>query len=305
VLPKYEYGLDVISFVGHWRLRDHRSFHAIGEALRQNHRLQISDREVEYLFTQYVALVSTPIAQDPARLEKLRAQGRVILSVDAAQPEAGRDSLWLFRDTLSGEILDGFSCLSIDAAGLSAAITKVKALGILIAGVVSDGQNIIVHAVATSLPGVPHQLCQFHFLKDLAKPVTDLDRELTHDLKQHLRGLNAFEKGIDPERPKGPGSPEIKAPKSVTLGAASAPGPGRPRRHVALQAPDTLAEELIVRQVCDTVRAILQKSGRYPLEAPGVAIHGMIAGVAHSLHEALKKSARCSPSSSLSTSAAP
>lgn len=307
VLPGYEYGLDVIAFIGHHRLGDHRPFCAIAEVLREQHHVQISNREVEYLFTQYVALVSTPVAKDPARLEKLRGQGRIILSLDAAQPEPDRESLWIFRDTLSGEILEGFSCLSIDANGLSAAIEKIKALDIPIVGVISDGQNIILQAVAKALPGVPHQLCQFHFLKDLANPVTALDRELARGLKKELRGLNAFEKAIDPNRPKGPQDPEIKAPKSVTVGAqppASKPGPGRPRVRVPLRPSDTLAEEAIVRQVCEIMRALLSKSGRYPLQAPGLEMRHHIAQVARSLHDALKKKARCSSNNSLSTSAA-
>jgi hypothetical protein len=305
VLPKYEYGLDVIAFIGHQRLRDHRGFPAIGEALRHDHHLQISDREVEYLFTQYVALTCTPVADDPARLAKLRQQGRLIVSLDAAQPEADRESLWILRDTLSGEILDGFSALSVDAARLVRALEKVKALGVPIVGVVSDGQNIIVDAVATALPGVPHQLCQFHFLKDLAKPVTSQDRELAAEVKQELRGLNAFEKAADPNRPKGPQTPEIKAPKSVTLGAereASGPAPGRPRTRVRLLEAQTLAEGRVVSHVCQIVRAILTQSGRYPLEAPGLEIHDMIRQVAETLHEGLQKRGPCSFSSSASTS---
>ena len=31
-----------------------------------------------------------------------------------------------------------------------------------IGGVISDGQASVRNAVATALPGVPHQLCQFH-----------------------------------------------------------------------------------------------------------------------------------------------
>lgn len=303
VLPKYEYGLDVIAFLGHRRLRDHRTFPAIGEALRNEHHLQISDREVEYLFTQYVALTCTPVADDPARLSKLRQQGRLIVSVDAAQPEADRDSLWILRDTLSGEILDGFSALSVDAARLVGALEKVKALGVPIGGVVSDGQNIIIDAVATALQGVPHQLCQFHFLKNLAKSVTTQDRELATQVKQELRGLNAFEKAADPSHPKGPETPEIKAPKSVTLGARpEASGPGRPRTRALLTQAPTLAEGRIVSHVCQIVRAILTQSGRYPLEAPGLKIHDMIQQVAATLHEGLKKKGPSSSSSWASTS---
>jgi len=308
VLPKYEYGLDVIAFVGHRRLRDHRTFPAIAERLRQDHDLQISDREVEYLFTQYVALVSTPIHRDPARVEKLRRQGRIVLSLDAAQPDADRESLWIFRDVLSGEILKGFSRLSVDAAGLIAELQDIKALGIPIAGVISDGQNIILQAVEKALPGVPHQLCQFHFLKDLAKPVTELDRSLATQLRQELRGLNAFEKAADADRPETPPNPDIKAPKSVTLGAeptGSPHGPGRPRTRVRLLPAETLAEEQVVRQTCEIVRAILAKSGRYPLESPGREAHELITQVARTLHDALKKTPLCSPSSSLNILATP
>ena len=306
VLPKSEYGLDVIAFIGHRRLRDHRTFPAIGEALRHDHHLQISDREVEYLFTQYVALTCTPVADDPARLAKLRRQGRLIVSMDAAQPEPDRDSLWILRDTLSGEILEGFSALSVDAARLVAALEKVKALGVPIVGVVSDGQNIIIDAVATALPGVPHQLCQFHFLKNFAKSVTAQDRELATEVKQKVRGLNAFEKAADPSLPKGPQTPEIKAPQSVTLGAPpQASGPGRPRTRVRLIEAQTLAEGRIVSHACQIVRAILTQSGRYPLEAPGLKIHDMIQQVAETLHEGLKKRGPCSSSSLASTSVTP
>lgn len=168
VLPGYEYGLDVIAFIGHRRLRDNLTFREIRERLRGDHHVEISEREVEYLFTQYIALVSTPIEKDPARLDKLRRQGRIVVSLDAAKPEADRDSLWIFRDVISGEILAGFSCLSIDAEGLARVLRQIKALDIPITGVVSDGQNIIINAAAKALSGVPHQLCQFHFLKDIA-----------------------------------------------------------------------------------------------------------------------------------------
>jgi transposase-like protein len=44
------------------------------------------------------------------------------------------------------------------------------ALSVPVHGVISDGQHSIRNAVATALPGIPHQLCHFHYLREAAKP---------------------------------------------------------------------------------------------------------------------------------------
>ena len=49
-------------------------------------------------------------------------------------------------------------------------------LAVPIKGVISDGQHAIRIAVASALPGVPHQLCQFHYLREAAKEVYEADR---------------------------------------------------------------------------------------------------------------------------------
>ena len=41
-------------------------------------------------------------------------------------------------------------------------------MGVPVSSVVSDGQTSIRRAVEWALPGVPHQLCQFHFLREAA-----------------------------------------------------------------------------------------------------------------------------------------
>jgi hypothetical protein len=41
---------------------------------------------------------------------------------------------------------------------------------------VSDGQDSLRKAVKKALPGVPHQLCQFHYLREAAQPIYEADR---------------------------------------------------------------------------------------------------------------------------------
>lgn len=288
MLKKYEYGLDVIAFIGNQRLLKHRTFADLGETLRHDYSVLISDRGVEDLFSVYIALLATDLSQDPVGLARLRVQGRIILALDAAQPEADGESLWVFRDTLSGEVLRAVASASMNAATLAEHLRKIKALGVPVTGIISDAQNIILQAIHKVFPSVPHQLCQIHFLKDLAKPVSAADAALQQDLSKQLRGLSVFERAADEKPPQGP----LSAPKSVTLSEEvqpSAPQPGRPRTHVRLTPPQTPEEGLLVRDVCRILRAILKNHGRYPLQTPGLETHIMLTQVRDALDEGLKK----------------
>ena len=71
-----------------------------------------------------------------------------------------------------------------------------QALGVPIAGVISDGQQSIRKAVEVALPNVPHGLCHFHYLREAAKPIYEADRHAKKELKKHIRGVRAIERSI-------------------------------------------------------------------------------------------------------------
>lgn len=290
VLKKYEFGLDVIAFIGQERLKRHATFPDLGVTLRHVYGVPISDRRVQDLFDVYMALISADIAEDPARLAKLQAQGKIILGIDAAQPDMEAESLWVFRDTLSEEILLAFSSPSADASLLPPYLRKIKALGVPVTGVISDGQKIILSAVREVFPGVPHQLCQLHFLKDFAQSVTATDPSLKVELGKNLRELSAFER-VAAEKPSAAAqNGEIKAPKSVTLTEDPPRSTGgRARTRVRLKPPTTPEEGTLVRNVCEILRAILKNHGRYPLESPGLETRDMLQQLHDALDEGIKK----------------
>ena len=307
-LRKFEVGLDVIAFIGHQRLKNHATFAVIGKTLRQEYAVPISDRRVQDLFDVYLALASANIAEDPDRLAKLRVQGKIILALDAAQPEADGESLWVLRDTLSGEILTGFTAPSMDADTLAGHLRNIKALGIPLTGVISDAQNFIIKAVGEVFPDVPYQLCQIHFLKNFAKKVTAADAALKNELGKHLRGLASFERAATENPPQTLPKNPLKAPKSVTLSDEPAPsrGLGRPRTRVRLKPPRTPEERALVRDVCEILRAILKSHGRYPLKAPGLETRDMLHKLLEALDEGIKKGgpdfSSCDSSASMSKS---
>ena len=175
-LPEHEFGLDVIALVGTLRHAQHRSVPEIhAELIRRGVPLCL--RTVTNLLDRYDELLALSLS-DAGRLRRITATaGRVIVAIDGLQPDVGHEVLWVIRDALSGEVLLARSLLSSTQDDLARLITEVKnALEVPIVGAVSDGQDSIRKAIAKALPGVPHQLCHFHYLREAVKPLYEADR---------------------------------------------------------------------------------------------------------------------------------
>lgn len=193
-LPHGAFGLDVIALIGRLRCAEHRSVPEIHQAL-VGRGLAIAARSVTNLLQRYEALVALR-RTDHARLaERLRDQGQVILALDGRRPEAGHAVLWVLRDCLSGEVLPARSLRGSTEGALVPLLREVAdALPVPIGGVISDGQASIRNAVRAALPDVPQQLCQFHYLREAAKPVFEADRHAKKLLKKAVRGVRPIER---------------------------------------------------------------------------------------------------------------
>lgn len=249
-LPKHEFGLDVIAWVGTLRYAQHRSVPDIHQPLL--HRgVAIAPRTVTHLLERYDELLALSLT-DTARLQRLtQAQGRIILALDGLQPDVGHEVLWVFRDCLSGEVLLARSLLSATQEDLAALLTEVQqAVRVPIAGVISDGQLSIRRAVARALPEVPHQLCHFHYLNEAAKPIYEADRHAKKELKKRVRGVRPIERNLE----------------------------GR---------DDPAAT--VVRGYCAAVRSALTDDGRPPLEASGLKLHDRLRAITMSLERSEKR----------------
>ncbi|MFP4063254.1 MAG: ISNCY family transposase, partial [Halochromatium sp.] len=104
VLPRYEYGLDVLAFIGRQRYREQATAKQIHAALTQR-AVRISQRNVQSLLERDDELVSLSVRDSPERCARLAAQGRLILAIDGLQPDVGQEVLWVIREVLSGEVL--------------------------------------------------------------------------------------------------------------------------------------------------------------------------------------------------------
>lgn len=196
-LPHGEFGLEVMALVGLLRYSEHRSVPEIRDAL-QLRGLRIAERTVTHLVHRYEELVALHLLDNNRLQEVLKQQGQVILAMDGLQPDVGHEVLWVLRDTLSGEILLARALLSSTEKDLAALLSEVKeALPVPITGVISDGQLSIRKAVAQVLPHVPHQLCQFHYLREAAHPIFEADRHAKKELKKQVRGIRPIERELE------------------------------------------------------------------------------------------------------------
>src|SRR5215217_5775407 len=196
-LPAHEFGLDVIALIGALRYVQHQSVPEMHRTL-QARGVDIAERSVTGLLERYDELLALSLG-DAERLREITArEGRVILALDGLQPDGGHEVLWILRDCLSGEVLLAKSLLSATTEDLCALLRPVaEALAVPIAAVVSDGQRSIRLAVAKALPGVPHQLCHFHYLREAALPIYEADRHAKKELKKHVRGVRPLERKLE------------------------------------------------------------------------------------------------------------
>ena len=175
-LPHHAFGLDVIAWIGAQRYQAYCSVPAIHRDL-QRQGVVIAPRTVDHLLARYDEWVSVAL-EAPVRRAALRPHGRLILALDGLQPDKGHEVLWGIRDVLSAEMLLARSLLVSGREELIGVLREalVGLEGIPIQGVLRDGQPAVRQAVATLLPGVPHQFCQFHYLRDAGRPMWEADR---------------------------------------------------------------------------------------------------------------------------------
>ena len=127
---------------------------------------------------------------------------------------------------------------------------RPEAVGVPVLGVVSDGQTSVRRAVERALPGVPHQLCQFHFLREAAHPVFEADRHAKKELKKAVRGVRPIERALE-----GRSDPEAE----------------------------------VARGYCAAVRSAITDDGRAPLAASGLKLKARLEAVASSLDRVAEK----------------
>src|SRR5947207_9565581 len=191
-LPWFTYGLDIVLLVGRLRLREHQTADEIHQELLKRLAplgVRISRSEILYLFEAYCTLLraSSEAKDDVEWLAQVEKNGGVIVSVDGIQPEKGNETVYLVRDALTGRVLAAENVTSSETAVMKALLAPVVALGVKVLGTITDAQESELLAVQELWPEVPHQVCQFHALRDASQSAFEADKQVKTALRKRLQ----------------------------------------------------------------------------------------------------------------------
>ena len=129
----------------------------------------------------------------------------------------------------------------------------------------SDKQDAFVTLIASEFPGVPHRYCANHFLRDLAKPVLELDSHAKVQMRSKIRGLRGIEREVLKSR-AADRADRLRERKRLS-----------PALTAAAQALD------VVLEYCAAVRGIINDNQGGPLRPPGLRMSEALREVQKSL----------------------
>ena len=112
-------------------------------------------------------------------------------------------------------------------------------------------------------PPVPHQLCQFHYLREAGRPIWEADRHAQKELRKRVRGVRTIERTVEDQI-------------------------------------DPHAE--VIRGYCAAVRGALGDSGHPPLKAGGLQLQQRLSAIMASLDRVTQKKGGLPPSAACSRS---
>lgn len=191
-LPGFTFGLDIVLLVGQLRLREHKTVDEIHAVLSQRLaqvQQTISRREMLFLFEAYAALLraGTEVDQDEAWKAQVRENHGLILSIDGIQPDNGNETIYLVRDVLTGRLLTAENVTESTKERLKQVLAPVVALDMPVLGVISDAQPTELQAVADLWPQVPHQICQFHAIREAGRLIYVADHQVRNAVRIRLQ----------------------------------------------------------------------------------------------------------------------
>jgi hypothetical protein len=266
-LPHFTYGLDIVLLVGRLRLREHQTVDEIHQELLTRLEplgVKIARREILYLFEAYCTLLraSSEAKDDQQWLAQVKKNGGIIVSVDGIQPEKGNETVYLVRDALTGRVLAAENVTSSETAVMKALLAPVVALEVerkvKVLGTITDAQESELKAVEALWPKVPHQVCQFHALRDASKSAFEADKQVKTAMRKRLQ-------------------PKLRAVRKQI------------KKRLSTASPDEAKQLAVLDDYASGVLTALNTDGLQPFKYATVEESSMLDEIEASLQQLLKK----------------
>jgi hypothetical protein len=273
-MPRWMIGWDVFCWLGHRRFARHWSVPQLRLELLDSYDIVLSADAIEDYLQCYQCMLAAR-QQDPALLQKeYRTTRHVMLSIDGLQPEKGHETLYVVRELRQARVWFAVALLSSATDEIRPLIVRArdwaKRLDRPVRLWMSDKQDAFVKTIAQEFPGVPHRYCGNHFLRDLAKPMLELDSHAKVQMRGKIRGLRGIERAVLKLRPAHTaGHDEQQASSPMLLFEMSGLG--------------------VVLDYCAAVRGIINDSQGGPLRPPGLRMSAALGEVQQSLRRNVRR----------------
>jgi hypothetical protein len=86
-----------------------------------------------------------------------------------------------------GRVLAAENVTSSETAVMKTLLSPVAALEVKVLGTITDAQESELLAVEELWPDVPHQVCQFHVLRDASKAAFEADKQVKTAMRKRLQ----------------------------------------------------------------------------------------------------------------------
>ena len=191
-MPWWLIGWDVFCWMGHRRFARHWSVPQLRAELLDRYQIVLSEDAIEDYLQRYQCMLAAR-QQDPAQLKKEYQHTRsLMLSIDGLQPEKGHETLYVVRELGQQRVWFAEALLSSATDEIRPLIVKARAWAKRLKRPVrlwmSDKQDAFVTTIAQEFAGEPHRYCGNHFLRDLAKPMLELDSHAKVQMRSKIRG---------------------------------------------------------------------------------------------------------------------
>ncbi|MBD3196692.1 MAG: hypothetical protein GF317_16670 [Candidatus Lokiarchaeota archaeon] len=193
IAPRFDYsrryfGADVFRFVAEEFLIFEQKPDQIKFRLSKKYPLNISTSTIRRMCDDILKLKSYKIDENTFKI--IKKQGHILLGLDGQDPGGNSPSIWCFMDLISNRILATRKFDSLDHKTLHRTIKSIQEMyGVEIVGWVSDKQGLITKCHDKFYPEIPHQYCQFHFLKNTWNHLKTLDSNIYLPIRKTINSL--------------------------------------------------------------------------------------------------------------------
>jgi hypothetical protein len=315
-LPWWLIGWDVFCWMGHRRFSRHWSVPQIRSELLDSYRIPLSADAVEDGLRRYQIMLAARQQDAQVMASAYRDLEGLVLSIDGLQPEKGHETLYVVRELRAKRVWFAEPLLSSGAEEIRRLLRKARdwaaQLGLPVQLWLSDKQDAFVTGIAAEFPGVAHRYCSNHFLRDLAKPMLEVDSHAKVRLRSKVRGLRTIEREILQQRRSAvveavaesavveavaesavveavaeSAVVEAMAESAVVEAVADAPLVPTSTSTVASVAESSAERSAVVLDYCSVVRGILNDDQGGPLEPSGLRMAEALSEVQASLQRNL------------------